>query len=61
MLYDGEPIPHGKPNFSLEGVSYPWIAFGSVQGREKLPGIFQITISRLSDKANKIYLNSMLR
>ena len=27
------------------------------QGREKLPDIFQITISRLPDKANKMYIN----
>ena len=57
MQYGGEPIPQGKPNSSLEGVNYPWIIFGCVQGREKLPDIFQITISRLSNKANKIYIN----
>ena len=52
MYYGGEPVPQGKTNSSLEGVTYPRIVFGQVQGIEKLPGIFQITISRLSNKAN---------
>ena len=57
MKYGGEPVPQGKPNSSLDGVTYPWIVFGKVQSTEKLSGMFQITILKLSDKANKIYIN----
>ena len=48
--YGGEPVPQGKPYFSLDEVTYPWTVFGYVLGREQLPVIFQIiqkTISRL--------------
>ena len=61
--YGGEPVPQGKPNFSLDEVTYPWTVFGYVLGREQLPVIFQIiqkTISRLFEKANKIYINYKL-
>ena len=60
MQYGGESLPQGKPNFSFEGVTYPYIIIEQVKGMENLPGIFQITISRLPDKANKIYINYML-
>ena len=24
-MHYGESVPHGKPNFSLEAVTFPWI------------------------------------
>ena len=56
MYQGGEPAPQGKPNSSLDGVTYQQIVIDQIQDREKLSGIFQITISSLSDKANKIYI-----
>ena len=55
MKHGSEPLPQGKPNSSFEGgLLYPWVVFGQVQDMEKLQGLFQITISGLPDRNNKI-------
>ena len=63
----GETVPQRKSNSSLEGVTFPWFNFNIIntlhefaakpaQCWKKTCSIFQITISNLPVKANKIYI-----
>ena len=63
----GEPFPQGKSISSSEGVNFLWINFNIMNTLhefaskpapvlEKICSIFQIPISKLRVKANKIYI-----
>ena len=63
LLFD---FPHGKSNSSLQVVTFPWIVSGynfnimnTLHEFEKTCSTFQITVSKLPVKADKIYIEDV--